>query len=291
MAWGRSPRPEARGPEDGAVPGQRLVDRSRAEVVGEGEGEAQQSGELGAEGGGAEEPHLREVPASGDRRRGWGRPLRGHEVGEEFDHVLGEALCPRSGAPQGLRRHRVGARGPPETEVDASGMEGLERGELFGHDHRRVVGEHHPAGSHPQCGGGVGQMGHEDGRCRAGHRGHPVVLGHPEAPVPESLDERGEPHRVVEGVGDRGPFGHGGEIEDGQVGHGRSNVGEPRGLPPVGPVQSAAATSCSMRSRVRAMLRRVFSGRPPRRSTARWRFPERSQLSRTRVPPSADTSS
>ena len=37
------------------------------------------------------------------------------------------------------------------------------------------------------AGGGVGQVTDEDGRCRTGHRRHPVVLGHPHPSVAEAL--------------------------------------------------------------------------------------------------------
>ena len=40
------------------------------------------------------------------------------------------------------------ARGAADTEVDAVGVERDERPELLRDDERRVVGQHHPAGTH-----------------------------------------------------------------------------------------------------------------------------------------------
>ena len=134
-------------------------------------------------------------------------------------------------APQGPGGDLVGARGPAQAEVDAPGVEGLERGELLGDDQRGVVGEHHPAGSDPQGGGGVGQVADEHGRGRAGHRRHAVVLGHPHPPVAEPLDHRGQAGGVGQGVGRRESLGHRGQVEDGERHHARST--------PPGPGSSA----------------------------------------------------
>jgi hypothetical protein len=64
-----------------------------------------------------------------------------------------------------------------------------------------------------------------------------------------------------------------------------------RSHPDGGTGQLVVARSSSMRARVCSMLRRVFSGVGPRRSSARCLSCERSQLSRTRVPPSTGSSS
>ena len=125
-----------------------------------------------------------------------------------------------------------GAR--PRPEVDAPGMQRLEGGVLLGDDQRGVVGEHDPAGSHPQGGGGVGQVADEHGRGRTGHGRHPVVLGHPHPPVAEPFDHRGQAGGVGQGVGRGRALGHRGQVEHGQRHHGGCNTAGSGDLPPTG---------------------------------------------------------
>ena len=190
MAWGWSRRTEGRNVD--AVLLERLVHLVGGEVVGEGEGEPEHAGQLGAEGGRAEQPHLGEVAPPGHRCRVGDGPVGVDQVVDQLDHVLGEGV--RTGSPVRRRARAVtwsvpGAR--PEPQVDAARVEGLEGGELLGDDQRGVVGQHDPAGPHPEGGGGVGQVTDEHGRGRTGHRGHPVVLGHPHPPVAQLLDDAG----------------------------------------------------------------------------------------------------
>ena len=220
------------GSEVGPVLLQGLVHLGRAEVVGEGEGEAEQAGQLGAEGGRSEQPGLGEVAPPGDRGRMGGRPVAVHQVVDQLDHVVGKGVRPLSPVPaQGAGGGRIGARGAAQAEIDPPRVEGLEGGELFGDDQRGVIGQHHPTGPDPQGGGGVGQVPDEDGRCRAGHRRHAVVLRHPQTVVAEPLDHRGQPGGVGQGVGGGEAVGHGGQVEDGERHHVPYNTGPGRLLP------------------------------------------------------------
>ena len=60
-------------------------------------------------------------------------------------------------------------------------MQALQQGELFGHDKRRVVGQHDAAGPDVDAFGNGGEMRNQHGWRGAGDAGHVVVLGHPEA--------------------------------------------------------------------------------------------------------------
>ena len=93
-------------------------------------------------------------------------------------------------------RELVGAGRAAEAEVDAAGIERLERAELLGDHERRVVRQHDPAradADRRRAGGDV--RDHDRGRG-AGDAGHVVVLGEPEAPVAEPLGVLGQVERV-----------------------------------------------------------------------------------------------
>ena len=82
---------------------------------------------------------------------------------------------------------RIGSRCAPEAEVDATGIERLERSELLGDHERRVVGKHdaprtHPYGPRLRC-----DMGYEDAGRRGADARHVVVLGVPDSLVAELL--------------------------------------------------------------------------------------------------------
>ena len=220
-------------PEVRAVEIERLVDQGGGEVEGEAEREPEHPRQLGAEGRRAEQPHLGQVATAGHRCRTGRRAVVVHQVSDELDDVLGEPLGTYvRPTPQCTGRVRIGARGAPEAEVDPAGVQSLERGELLGHDQWCVIGEHDATCADPQRGGGVGQVPDEHGGCGTGHRGHPVVFGHPHAVVAEGLDHPGQPGGVGQGVRRRRALGHGGEVQHGEGRHGRNNARGFRLLPP-----------------------------------------------------------
>jgi hypothetical protein len=100
---------------------------------------------------------------------GWKGVAVGEAVVEErhqLGQLLGEVLPVAGGhrAPQHPGRHLVGARRPPEAEVDAAGVERFEHPELLGHDERRVVREHDPTRTQPDVLGGAAEVGEQHRR-------------------------------------------------------------------------------------------------------------------------------
>ena len=143
------------------------------------------------------------------------------------------------GAPERCGRALVRARRSPEPEVDAAGVQGLEHRELLGDDERRVVGEHHAAGTDGDARRGRGEVSDEHRRSGRCHGGHVVVLGDPEALVPGGVGGLGEPRRRGEGLRGALPDAHGSRVEDGQGdaggcgrrGHNSPNIRATQSLP------------------------------------------------------------
>ena len=96
---------------------------------------------------------------------------RAREEAEQLGHLFREVVGAehaRSAAERG-GRDRVGARRPPDPEVDATGVERLEHAELFGDRERSVVGQHDPAGAEPD---GVG----DTARCASSTGGDELAI-------------------------------------------------------------------------------------------------------------------
>jgi len=72
------------------------------------------------------------------------------EEREQFGEGL-EEVRPRRA--ERVSRHSVGSGGPAEAEVDASGVQGLQRAELLGDRQRGVVGQQQCPRSDPDRGG------------------------------------------------------------------------------------------------------------------------------------------
>ena len=197
--------------------------------MGEGEGQTHEPGQLGAVAARPEQPHRRVLALGGHGRDG---PVAA-EVGEQLAELLGEVVgAQRGGAPaQGACGALIRAGGTADTEVDPPGVQRVERAELLGDDERLVVGQHHTARADPDALRHGGQVGDQDGGCRARDTGHPVVLGDPVPPEAELL---GEPHQLRAG-GERGRRGRvradGGEVENGEWHHVAGNAGTHRALP------------------------------------------------------------
>ena len=165
------------------------------EVVGEDVGQTALGREAGGVVGGAEQPDVghRDRPgvsrATGGRRRRPGCPTPSGDIRAITSSTYcgnrwtASGLDAAGAVPQGVAGDRVGARGPPDAEVDPAGVGRLEQGELLGDDQGCVVGQHDPARADPDPLGGGGDHRDEDRRVRRRHGRHVVVLGQPVAAV------------------------------------------------------------------------------------------------------------
>ncbi|VXB99011.1 hypothetical protein CITRIK5_70434 [Citricoccus sp. K5] len=163
------------------------------------------------------------LPGRQDEHRGDGMILRacGERPGaaeepQQFGEVLWELLrgllVPAQRRPDG----RGEAHGTAQTQIDASRVQGLERGGLLCHDQGLVVRQHDPAGAHPDPIRGPGDGGHEQCRGGAGNAGHAVVLGHPESGVSQLLRPSGPGDDLLQHLGLGEPLDRVGAVEEGQ---------------------------------------------------------------------------
>ena len=113
---------------------------------------------------------------------------------------------------QRQRRHRIGAGGTTNAEVDASGVRGLQQRELLGNGQRRMVGQHHPARTQPQLRRLRGQMRDQHRRAGGRHGGHVVVLRQPVARVAEPIGRLSEVRRRRQRIGRRLVGAHRNEV-------------------------------------------------------------------------------
>ena len=123
------------------------------------------------------------------------------EISLQFEHVVRERVGRMMVAAQRTHRGLVGARRPAEPQVDASGVQRLERAELLGDDQRRVVRQHHAAGAHAHRLRAAGDVADDDRGGRAGDPGHVVMFGHPVAPVAQALAMLRQLERMAQRVG------------------------------------------------------------------------------------------
>ncbi len=188
-----------RRPEAAAIDLQGILQMVGREVRGEGEGQAEHGRQLGAEQAGAQEPDRHAQAGARHRLHGLAG-LGGAEVGLQLHHVLGEAVGPAGEvAAERAGGGLIGAGGAAEAEVDAAGIERLERAELLGDHQRGMVGQHDAAGADADGRGAAGDVADDDRRGRAGDAAHVVVLGQPVAAIAQPLGVPGEVERVAEG--------------------------------------------------------------------------------------------
>ena len=94
----------------------------------------------------------------------------------------------------------VSSRRAPQPQVDASGIQGFKRPELFRHDEGRMVGEHDAAGTDADAVGVGGDV--LDQQCgRRGSDGvHVVVLGVPHPHISQSVGGLRQTHAAGDDV-------------------------------------------------------------------------------------------
>ena len=197
------------------VQGDGLAQRVGREVGGEGVGQAERGGEAGAEQRGAEDVQ-RYVGALAGGGVDPGDPGLSGEVALQFQHVLGEPVGGGGVAAQCPHGLLVAAGRPPQSQVDASGVEGLQGAVLLGDGQRRVVGQHDTAGPQADAAGVRGDVGDEHTRRRRGDGGHVVVLGVPDPPVSPLLGVLGQGDAGLQTVACRFPRADVREVENGE---------------------------------------------------------------------------
>ena len=116
-----------------AIDGERLHQRVGGKMRGEGIGQAELGGELGAKKTGPENPERDVESFAGN---GADRLIRsgGREEGLQLEHVLREAVGRHRIATERPHGELVGAGRAAEAEIDAAGKERLKRAELLGDD-------------------------------------------------------------------------------------------------------------------------------------------------------------
>ena len=131
------------------------------------------------------------------------------EVGEQLGELLGEVVWRHLAAVALERVHRlaIGARGAPDSEIDAVAVQPAEDAERLGDLERAVVRQHHAAAADAHALGDRGDLGDQDLGRGAGEHRHPVVLGDPVARVPERVGQPREVDAVLERGRARAAFG------------------------------------------------------------------------------------
>src|SRR5690606_23002536 len=190
-----------------------------SEVAGEGVGQAEPRGELGAEQARAEHPQLdtgAEAGRGDDRQLGVAGQQRA-QLDDVLREVLGDLVQVLA---QRLPEDRRGTGRAAEAEVDPPREEAVERAELLGDHERVVVRQHDPARADADRRGRVADVREHDRDRAAGDTGGGVVLGDPEALVAGLLGGRGELAGLAQGLGDAAALAHRDEVEDRERDHG-----------------------------------------------------------------------
>ena len=113
----------------------------------------------------------------------------------------------------------IGSWRSTEPQVDASGVKGLQGGELLGYDEGSVIGEHDAARAHSHRGRGGGQMLDEDSGSGTRDGGDGVVFGDPEPVIPQALSFDGEHRRLPESLRGRRTARDGREVKNREGDH------------------------------------------------------------------------
>ena len=118
--------------------------------------------------------------------------------------------------PQRVGGDGVGAGGPAQPEIDASGKQRLEHLEALGNHQRCVIGQHDAAGAHADARGRRRDLpDHDVGRGTRDRR-QVVVLGDPIAGEAQAVGEPRQVERIAQRNGAGRPCGDRRQIEDGE---------------------------------------------------------------------------
>jgi len=114
---------------------------------------------------------------------------------------------------QGPCRTLVGTRRPAQPQIDPARREQFQHPELLGHFQGAVMGQHHPAGPHPNGRGFGCNLGDQNLWAGPGKRLAVVVLGQPVARVAQSLAGLGKLNGFRNRFGGLTTLGDGGLIQ------------------------------------------------------------------------------
>jgi hypothetical protein len=173
------------------------------EEPGEGIGQAEVRGDLGAVVGAAEHPDLGcgvafRVGLDGAEVVALGQ-IAPRDPGHQVAHVVGElgwALVGERIQREGGAAVRTGRAA--EAQVDAAGSDRIQHAELLGDLEGRVVRQHHAGAADADGAGGSGDGGDQNLGRRADDGGVGVVLGHPEAVIVPAFAGLGQRHGVAD---------------------------------------------------------------------------------------------
>ena len=124
------------------------------------------------------------------------------------------ALAVIEPAPQCIGGSAVGAGRATQTEIDPAGKQRLQHLEALRHHQRRVVGQHHAAGTDPDMAGDRGDLPDHDVGRGARDRRQIVMLGQPISGVAELIDMARQIDAVAQRRGRLGACGNDGKVED-----------------------------------------------------------------------------
>ena len=148
------------------------------------------------------------------RRRLDSQPVVARQKGLQLKHVarkfIGIAV---EIAAQRLRGPLVRPRRTPKTKINASRKQRLQRAELLGDHHRRVVRQHDPPGADPDRLGTMANMRQRYRGRGTGNALHAMMFSHPETLVAKRLAMPRQRQRPVERTADIAPLRHRREIE------------------------------------------------------------------------------
>ena len=204
----------------------------RRELPGEGEGQAEAGGELGAEGAGAQQPDGYVQTGAGHRDQSLAG-LGLSEIMPQLIEHLRKVLAIGATAAQRPGGSHVGAGRAAETQIDAARIQRLQGAELLGDLQRRVVRQHDAARADADTLGTSGQIANDHRRGGAGDADHVVMLGHPEALVAQLFGLPGQLQTVAQGLCRGRVQGDGTEIQNRERygGGGHKSSGTTRDVP------------------------------------------------------------
>ncbi len=172
-------RQRGRRPELLPIQLQRLMQQARREVRGEGIRQPPLRRKPRRKQAGAQQPdgHLCSRTGHGDQTlTGLGRSEQMLQLG----HIARKVFFALDAvAAQGAHGQRIGARRASKTQVDAPRIQLGEGAKGFGHDQRRVIGQHDAPRPHADALRAADHITHQHRRGRTGHASQIVMFGQP----------------------------------------------------------------------------------------------------------------